>query len=60
MGLNDWSLAAIDESYPNYKARVEPAGDNQQTLILSDPNSKVEMRFLIDTARHVLLETRKL
>ena len=38
------------------KLRVEPAGEKQQALILTDPTSKLEMRFMIDTARHVLLK----
>ena len=58
--LNDWSLARIDEAYPNHKTRVEPAGDNRTTLIVSDPNSKSEIRFLIDTTRHVLLKQETL
>ena len=45
---------------PNHKARVEPAGDNRTTLIVSDPNSKSEIRFLIDTTRHVLLKQETL
>ena len=50
----------IDEAYPNHKTRVEPAGDNRTTLIVSDPNSKSEIRFLIDTTRHVLLKQETL
>ncbi|HEY2880827.1 MAG TPA: hypothetical protein VGJ15_00285, partial [Pirellulales bacterium] len=56
LGLNDGSLASFAEIYPGYKARVAPAGENQVTLILSESNSKVELRFSIDTARHALVK----
>ena len=57
LNLSDWSLSPLDESYRSYEARIVKAdGPNQTTLILKAPDSETEQRFLIDTARHVLLK----
>ncbi|HZZ72682.1 MAG TPA: VIT domain-containing protein, partial [Pirellulales bacterium] len=54
--LQDWSLALIHTTYYNFSARTEKAGDHQVALILSRKDLSVEIRFLIDTERHVLLQ----
>jgi autotransporter-associated beta strand protein len=56
LGLGDYSLAPLHDTYRSYKAKVEAAGDNQARLVLTQKGSRVEQRFLIDTARHVLLK----
>lgn len=56
LGLSDFSLGSIEDSYHAYLARVEPQGEGRSLLILKAPhNADYEMRFLIDTVRHVLL-----
>lgn len=54
--LGDFSLSSVSQTYFHYAARVEPAGDNRVTLILTLKNPSSEVRFTIDTARHVLLK----
>lgn len=57
LNLSDWSLSPLDEGYRRYEARVVKAdAPNQTMLILKAPDSESEQRFLIDTARHVLLK----
>ena len=57
LDLSDWSLSPLDETYRSYEAQIVRAGaPNQTTLILKAPSSESEQRFLIDTARHVLLK----
>ncbi|MDB5385309.1 MAG: Vault protein inter-alpha-trypsin, partial [Planctomycetaceae bacterium] len=56
LGLYDSSLTALHESMPNYRARVQPAGENLVKLILTIPNSTFEQHFTIDTAKHVLVK----
>src|SRR5262249_39356895 len=52
--LNDYSLIALDENYRDYAPTIEDAGKDRTRLVLKAPNN--ELRALIDTARHVLLE----
>jgi hypothetical protein len=56
LSLGDYSLSPLHESHRYYRAKVEPAGDSEVTLILTQKGSKTEQRFLIDTVRHVLLK----
>lgn len=56
LALGDYSLSPLHESHRSYKAKVEPAGENQAKLTLTQKGAKSEQRFLIDTARHVLLK----
>src|SRR5262249_38277565 len=52
--IEDYSLTAFDDDYPDYAPTVEDAGKDGVRLLLKAPNN--EFRALIDTARHVLLE----
>ena len=54
--LIDWSLSPLLETYRGFVARVEKAGDDRAALILTARNSTYELLFLIDTARHVVLQ----
>lgn len=58
--LEDHSLTALHESYPQADVRIEPvAGEARSTLIItqsSEGEVTFEMRVLIDTQRHVVLE----
>ena len=54
--LYDNSLVPLYDDYRDWRARVEKAGDHRQSLILSARNSTYETRYLIDTARHILLQ----
>ena len=56
LGLDDFSLSPLHESYRAYSARVEPAGENRVKLIFTVRNSTHEEHFIIDTARHVLVK----
>lgn len=56
LGLSDFSLTALHETYYHYSAKLEPAGENRTWLILRHESSQSLERFLIDTARHVVLE----
>lgn len=56
LSLSDHSLASLSQAYAGYTARTEPSGENRVTLILTLKDSTQEFRFLIDTARHVILE----
>ncbi len=55
--LADFSLAPLHESYRHQQAKVEPAGENRAKLVLTHKSDKSEWRYLIDTARHVLLKS---
>lgn len=57
-GTDDYSFSAIHESYAEYKAVVEPAGDNQVRLVLTLLNNEsYQQVFTIDTTRNVLVES---
>ncbi len=60
LGLGDFSLSPLHEAYRNYQAKVELAGKNQTRLVLTLKGSKTDLRYLIDTARHVLLKYESL
>jgi Vault protein inter-alpha-trypsin domain/von Willebrand factor type A domain len=55
LSLSDWSQNGLHESYREFVARVEPAGEHQTRLTLVKNGAGVEFRLLIDTTRHVLL-----
>ena len=44
------------ETYREYTARVEPAGQNRATLIITSPNGTQVIKYLIDTQRNVQLK----
>ncbi|HEV3417772.1 MAG TPA: VIT domain-containing protein, partial [Pirellulales bacterium] len=57
LALSDWSISPLNEAYRGYEAKVAKAdAQDQVTLILNTKGSQFEQRFLIDTARHVLLK----
>jgi tetratricopeptide (TPR) repeat protein len=57
LALGDGSLASLEESYPGYEPTVQAKGDKQALLILRhEDNPDHEIRYLIDTEKHVLLE----
>ncbi|MBC7816780.1 MAG: hypothetical protein IAG10_07825, partial [Planctomycetaceae bacterium] len=56
LGLADFSLLPMHESYRSYLARVEPAAENQAKLILTVKNSSHEEHYLVDTAKHVIVK----
>ena len=55
LALSDYSVNSIWQSYSAYTARVEPAGEGHSMLILTLKDATDEIRFKIDTARHVIL-----
>jgi len=55
LGLADFSLSSLSQAYFEYTARVEPDGDNRATLVLINKNADSQLRFSIDTSRHVVL-----
>jgi predicted Zn-dependent protease len=56
MELTDDSLAPLDVAYATYTATVEAAGKDRAVLVLKHADSPDhELRYLIDTSRHVLL-----
>ena len=55
--LEYFALTPLQHSQgPHYTAKLEPAGENQVRLILTNKYSTSELRVLIDTARHVVLK----
>ncbi len=60
LALDDHSLVGVHDSYPQAEARVEAApGEARQTLVVTQVSNgelQYELRLLIDTARHVVLE----
>ncbi|MBN2473222.1 MAG: hypothetical protein JXB62_01340 [Pirellulales bacterium] len=49
-------LTPLDRTYHAYRAEVSPQGDDRALLVLRQPsNADYAIRFLIDTARHVVL-----
>ena len=54
--LNDGSLAPLHEAYRGFVAAVEKAGANQAMLVLTSKYSAGKRQYLIDTARHVVLQ----
>ena len=55
LALDDSSMWPLHESQ-GYAGRIEPAGENRVTLILTAKNSKSIGHFTIDTAKHVLVK----
>ncbi len=55
LGLADFSLSPLFETYFWYAAQIEPDGDNRVKLVLTNKNDTSQVRFTIDTARHVVL-----
>lgn len=49
-------LNPLHVGYHGFQARVEPAGEKQVNLILTNPDKTYEMRLLIDTQRNVPLK----
>lgn len=60
LGLSDFSLTPLHHTYSHYSSSLQPAGENQTWLVLDHKDSKVTERWLIDTARHVLLRRESL
>jgi tetratricopeptide (TPR) repeat protein len=56
LGLNDFSLTAIHDVFPDRTTAVEPAGENRVKLILNQNETSSLDVFLIDTARHLLVK----
>ncbi len=56
LGLADFSLSPLHETYHAFTARVEPAGENLSKLILTVKNSTHVEHYTIDTAMHVLVK----
>ncbi|MEX2287409.1 MAG: VIT domain-containing protein [Planctomycetaceae bacterium] len=56
LGLSDYSLSPLHQTYSGYAARVEPAGENRTKLILTVKNSDHSEHVTIDTARHVIVK----
>ena len=56
LGLNDFSLSPLQQTYANWNAAIEPAGDNHIRLILTMSDDTNVQHFTIDSARHVLLK----
>ncbi len=56
LGLAGQVLRNLERSYTDYTAKLEPQGENQTRLILTNENNPgYEMRYLIDTVRKVVL-----
>ena len=56
LGLSDFSLAPLDQTYAEYIPTLQPQGEGRTLLTLRAPNNPHnEIRFLVDTVRHVLL-----
>ena len=55
LGLADFSLSPLFQTYFWYTAQIEPDGDNRVKLVLTNKNDTSQVRFTIDTARHVVL-----
>lgn len=55
-GLPSYFQQSLEMTYPSYKARVEPQGENASLLILQAPApQRFEFRYHIDTQRGVVL-----
>ena len=55
LGLADFSLSPLFQAYSWYTAQIVPDGDHRATLALTNKNAASQLRFTIDTARHVIL-----
>ncbi|MCE9607630.1 MAG: VIT and VWA domain-containing protein [Planctomycetia bacterium] len=55
---DDGSIEPLHEAHPYQQARVEHPAQNQALLIVSEPHQHSSWRYLIDTAKHVLLGTQ--
>ncbi|MEI8020033.1 MAG: hypothetical protein WCH39_17650, partial [Schlesneria sp.] len=55
LGLADFSLSPLFQGYFWYTPQIEPDGNNRATLVLTHKNDTTQIRFTIDTARHVVL-----
>jgi tetratricopeptide (TPR) repeat protein len=56
LDLNDHSLRSLEAAYPRYTATVELQGKDRAVLVLRQASSPhTDTRYLIDTARHVIL-----
>ncbi len=55
LGLADFSLSPLFQVHSWHSASVEPDGDNRAALVLMNKNAASQLRFTIDTARHVVL-----
>lgn len=58
LGLTDFSLSPLHESFAGYVARVEAAGDGHAKLVFENRDIKDRKvgELLIDTAKHVVLK----
>ena len=55
LGLSGYTLGSLERTYYNYKATVQPHGDNHKLLILKHrDNPESEVRVTIDIKRHVI------
>ncbi len=60
LGLEDYSIAALHHAYPEYTSRVEAIAKDRALLILQHKTDKpTEIRYLIDTARNVVLTAER-
>lgn len=60
LALFYFSPLPLHQVYAQYSARVESAKDDRVTLILTMKKSTSEIRYTIDTARHVVLSVTTL
>ena len=56
LGLEDFSQNSLRDIYSAFTARVEAAGENLANLRLTSPDDTTEIRFAIDTKRHVIVK----
>lgn len=55
-GLDYYTTTSLHHSQRTYQVKLEAAGENQTRLILTNKEGTYELRYLIDTARHVVLK----
>ncbi|MCA9240153.1 MAG: hypothetical protein KDA37_08140, partial [Planctomycetales bacterium] len=61
LGLPSHMMTSLERSHQNFSARVEPAEDGQQALVLTQRNNPVDsVRYLIDPQRRVVLSVEHL
>jgi predicted Zn-dependent protease len=55
-GLDYYTTASLHLSQRQYQVKLQPAGENQTRLILTNKEGTYELRYTIDTARHVVVK----
>jgi predicted Zn-dependent protease len=55
-GLEYFTTHSLHLSQRAYQAKLEPAGENQTRLILTNKEGTYELRYTIDTAKHVVVK----